>query len=197
MPQEKNELVEVTKRDTEGETLFCVDLERNIWVKMGFPRNQDNGIVTREIMKNLSGPPYVFTADSLTLIDNKHPEGATVKDVTVIFMHGGREGTGKWVFSSFRDGYPVVETVEKVNQYLKEKGEKQIQVIMACNQSPSPEEVKVGDFPAGTQVVYAVGETVGLIHAEMSKDGEISATVKAGDFWGLDYLVTEQQIKIL
>ncbi len=197
MPLEEDAVVEVTKRDTEEDTLVCVDLDRNIWIKMGFPRNQDTGIVDREVMKNLSGPPYVFTADELSLFDKKHPKGETLKDVTVIFMHGGREDGEKWMFSSFKDGYPVVETVQKVNQYLKDHGMKQVQVVMACNSSPYPDEIKVGDFPPGVSIVYAIGETVGLKHAGMAENGKITAGIEANDFWGLDNLATEQKIKIL
>lgn len=192
MPQEING----PDRKTNVE-LVCVDHKRNIWIKTGFPGNQDTLIIDQGVLKNLSGPPYVFTVNELTLIDNKHPSVITVKDVTVIFMHGGREAAGKWMFSDFKNGYPVVETVKKVNQYLAQKGKKPIQVIMACNDQPSPKNIKVGDFPPGTGVVYAVGDSVGLIRAEMAKNGKVTAVITANDFWGIDNLVAEQQITIL
>ncbi len=192
---EQSKTIIVTERDLQDTTLVCIDLDRNIWIKEGFPKKLDTGIVDRETLKNMSGPPYVFTANELTLFDRSHPSGAKVKDVTVIFMHGGRQGNGTWVFSSYTDGYPVIETVDRANEYLKEKGRKQIQVIMACNESPSPEGVKIGELPP-KKVVYAVGEKVGLKYAAMDESGKITAAIKADDFWGLDDLLTEQQITI-
>jgi len=190
--------IRISKRDVSGETLVCIDLDRNIWIKKGFPREKDTGIVTREIMINLSGPPYVFQARSMTFFDEKHPDGLELKDKWVIFMHGGRRtNTDKWMFSSFDDGYPVVETVRAVNQYLTKSGEGPIGVVMACNDYPESSLVKVGDFKPEERVVYAVGETVGLRSAFMTEDGEIQCSVKAENFWNLDETSIADQVHII
>ena len=189
-------IIRITERETASEDLVCLDPERNIWIKRGFPMNRDTGKVDREVMRNLSGPPYVFKAEAMTLYDDGHPEGVTLQDVGVIFMHGGRREPGKWMFSSIEDGYPVVETVRAVNEYLESKGEPPVQVVMACNKSSSPEGVKVGDFDSGENIVCAVGETVRLVAAGMDDDGRIHFAAKASDFWGLDVLATGQEITI-
>ncbi|MFA5828566.1 MAG: hypothetical protein WC841_04410 [Candidatus Shapirobacteria bacterium] len=189
--------IKITERDIQVETLVCVDLERNIWIRRGFPMNRETRSVDREVMRNLSGPPYVFKADVMSLYDEKHPEGVILENVQVIFMHGGREEGGKWQFSSIEDGYPVVETVRAVNKYLEDKGEPPVQVVMACNRSSSPEGIKIGDFRPDEKIIYAVGETVGLRTAGMSEDGKIHFSAKASDFWGLDQLALSQEIDIL
>ena len=194
---EKIETIRITERDVHQEVLTCIDPDRDIWVVFGFPMNVESGTIDRNVMRNLEGPPYVFVADTMDLVDNKHPQGVRLENVRSIFMHGGREGDGPWMFSSLDDGYPVVETVRAVNGYLVSKGESPIQVIMACNESPSPYGIKVGDFASSEHIVYAVGETVGLRSAGMSEDGKIHFSAQAGDFWGLDDLIVSQQIKIL
>lgn len=140
------EVIKITDRDLKADTLICIDFERNIWVKMGFPMERDTGKVSGEVLRNLSGPPYVFRAEVMNLYDKKHSEGVKLEEVGVIFMHGGRREGGKWMFSSFENGYPVVETVNAVNDYLKQKGEPPVQVVMACNESSSPLGIKVSDF---------------------------------------------------
>jgi len=191
-------IVRITQRDVIGETLVCIDLDRNIWVKKGFPRERDKGIVSAEIMRNLSGPPYVFQAKTMTFFDEKHPDGLELKDKWVIFMHGGRRtNTDEWMFSSFDDGYPVVETVRAVNRHLSENGEGAIEVVMACNDYPIPSLVKVGDFKPEERVVYAVGETVGLRSGYMTEDGEIYCSVRAKNFWNLDEVNIADQINII
>jgi hypothetical protein len=190
------EIIKITNRDVKQDVLNCIDFEKNIWIKQGLPTNTDTGIVDREVMRNLSGPPYVFRADTMKLYDNKHLTGVELNNVGVIFMHGGREGVdGKWMFSSLENGYPVVETVRAVNEYLMQKGEPLIEVVMACNNYP-PSDIKVGDFNSNENIVYAVGETVSLMNAGMFEDGKINFTAKASDFWGLDNLTVSQQIKI-
>lgn len=189
--------LKITERELQQETLSCIDLERDIWVKFGFPVDKESGTFDREMLRNLSGPPYVFMADTIKLIDERHYNGVTLKDVKVIFMHGGREGDGKWMFSSIEDGYPVVETVKAVNEYLESKGESPIRVVMACNESSSPLGIKVGDFQAHESIVYAVGETVGFAGASVSEDGKVHFEAVAEDFWNLDQLELEQQIEIL
>lgn len=188
--------IKITERDIKQDVLTCVDFDKNIWVKMGFPMNTSNGMVDREIMRNLSGPPYVFKADRLNLIDDQHPEGVELNDVEVIFMHGGRKQDGNWMFSSLEDGYPVVETVRAVNEYLKLKGQPLVEVVMACNDSP-PSEIKVGDFNTDENIVYAVGESIILRSAGMSEDGKIHFSAKASEFWGLDKLEVSKDINIL
>ena len=153
-------------------------------------------------MRNLSGPPYVFNASKIVLKDNKHPEGVEFSSVNVIFMHGGRK-YGKagqpWVFSSFKDGYPVVETVNEVNKYLSSKEGKPISIVMACNDysSNSDIDIKIGDFDINQSIVYAVGETVSLKNAGMNEDGSIFFEAEAKDFWGLDDLKVSESVKIL
>ncbi len=187
--------IRVTEADAETDTLVCVDIGSNIWINRGFPRNTDTGIVDKEVMRNLSGPPYVFVVDELTLIDNEHPQGVQLFNVMVIFMHAGRRSDQPWVFSSLDDGYPVVETVQKTNAYLKEQGEGPIEVVLGCNDYPEqPLGIKVGDFPPNSGIVYAVGETVQLMSACMSDSAQIKFTAKANDFWGLDVLSVAQQI---
>lgn len=190
------QIIKITERDLKEEKLTCVDLDNNIWIKEGFPKNSDTGIIDGEVMRNLSGPPYVFKADLMNLYDEKHPNGVELKDVGVIFMHGGRKEGGKWMFDKIEDGYPVVETVRVVNEYLKQRGESPVEVVMACNYS-SPSDVKVGDFNADENIVYAVGETVGMVNAGMSEEGKIHFKAIAKDFWGLDELAISQQVKVL
>ena len=67
---------------------------------------------------------------------------------------------------------------------------------MACNKFLAS-EITIGDFDANENIVYAVGETVGLMNAGMSEDGKIHFNARAGSFWGLDKLATSQQIEIL
>lgn len=191
---------EITERDMrrEEEFLSCINLERKIWVRFGFPMEGASGIVTNKVMRNLSGPPYVFDANRMLLKDRKHPQGVELKNVKVIFMHGGREQGKEWMFSSLEDGYPVVETVTEVNKHLLSKGDKPVSIVMACNEDTSNAEIKVGDFPPNSNIVYAVGETVTLKKAGMEDDGSIYFEAQAGDFWGLDILQTSQQeIEIL
>ena len=114
----RQQVLRVTERDLQRDLLVCIDLERNLWVKRGFPRNGDTGIVDDGVMRNLSGPPYIFKASTTTFYDLKHPRGITLRDLNVIFMHGGRKPNGPWMFSSLDDGYPVVETTRAANKYL-------------------------------------------------------------------------------
>lgn len=196
MENSPTEKITVTERDVQYHALICINLERNIWIKRGFPMNTDTGIVDKEVMRNLSGPPYVFLAKELVLVDDRHPQGATLTDVQVIFMHGGRQPGKAWMFSSFEDGYPVVETVNEVNAYLRENGEPSIQVVLSCNFSESADGIQIGDFPPHSGIAYAVGETVGLVSAKMDEDAKISVKAKANSFWGLDDLLVGQQITI-
>lgn len=190
--------IRVTEADTKTDTLVCVDVDSNIWINRGFPRNTDTGIVDKEVMRNLSGPPYVFVANELTLIDDKHTQGMVFHNVRVIFMHAGRRSDQPWVFSSLDDGYPVVETVEKTNAYLQEQGEGPIQVVLGCNNYPEqPLGIKIGDFPPNSGIVYAVGETVQLMSACMSDSAQIKFTAYAHDFWGIDELSVAQQIRVV
>ena len=193
------EYIEISKRDIrkEEECLSCIDLGRNIWVRFGFPMNAETGIVGVTEMRNLSGPPYVFTAARIVLTDDKHPEGVEFNNIKVIFMHGGREDGGKWMFSSLKDGYPVVETVIAVNRELLSQGESPVKIVMACNNEISNPEIKIGDFPGESDLVYAVGETVSLRRAGMDKEGSIYFEAKAKDFWGLEDLEVFESIKIL
>jgi len=193
---DKDPIIKITQRDVKQDLLNCIDLDKNIWIKEGFPINTDTGIVDSEVMQNLSGPPYVFKADVMNLFDSQHPEGVELKNVGVIFMHGGRRENGDWMFSDIENGYPVVETVKAVNEYLKKKGESPVEVVMACNKFLAS-EITIGDFDANENIVYAVGETVGLMNAGMSEDGKIHFNARAGSFWGLDKLATSQQIEIL
>ncbi len=191
------EIIEINERDIrkEEENLSCIDLEKGIWVRFGFPMNTETGIVGVTEMKNLSGPPYVFTADEIVLKDQQHPEGVKFNKVNVIFMHGGREEGGKWMFSSLEDGYPVVETVEAVNRKLLSQGEPPVKIVMACNKNMNNNEILIGDFPPG-EVVYALGETITLKRAGMFKDGEIYFEAKANNFLGLEDLRINESIKI-
>jgi len=149
-------------------------------------------------MENLSGPPYVFTASKITLKDMKHPDGIVLSDVNVIFMHAGSNGSGPWVFSSFTDGYPVVETVNKTNEYLNRNGEPPVQVVLACNHRTADEmNIKVGDFPPNSGIVYAVGETVILNSAFMDIGGKVVVMASADQFWGIEEAQLSQQIQIL
>jgi hypothetical protein len=192
-----SEVMKITERDLHEETLSCVDSERNIWIKRGFPMDKETGVFDGEMLRNLSGPPHVFMADVINLRDEKHPEGVRLENVGVIFMHGGREEGGQWMFDSIEDGYPVVETVKAVNEYLESEGEDPIRVVMACNDSPSPFGIKVGDFEAHESIVYAVGESVKFAGASMSEDGKVHFEAVAKDFWNLDQLEVEQQIEVL
>jgi hypothetical protein len=203
MDSSHGESIRVTERDISKEvskTLQCINFDRNIWVRFGLPTN-DQGVVDRELMKNLSGPPYVFSADRIVLKDSKHVDGVEFNNVNVIFMHAGRKnekGNQPWVFSSFEDGYPVVETVNEVNKYLKSKNEKPVSIVMACNHysDDSDIEIKIGDFPRDQVIVYAVGETVSLENATMSEDGKIFFEAKANEFWGLENLKVSESIKL-
>lgn len=191
-----NELITITERDVAGQTLVCCDLERNLWFRFGFPKNS-YGYVDSELFQNLEGPPYVFQADTIDLFDDSHPGGIRLENVMVIFMHAGREEGGEWVFSSFENGYPVVATVRAVNSYLVEHGLPEITVVMGCNDFESPSGVKVGDFSPGENVVYAVGEAVGFLGADMMEDGTIHFRAVAHDFWNLDTIHVGQQIRVV
>ena len=108
---EKVETIRITDRDVHQEVLTCIDPDRDIWVVFGFPMNVESGTIDRDVMRNLEGPPYVFVADTMDLVDKKHPRGVRLENVRTIFMHGGREGDSPWMFSSLDDGYPVEQTL--------------------------------------------------------------------------------------
>ena len=189
----------ITKRDVLGEELVCVDLDSGIWFRYGFPRNRD-GIVDAKVMKELSGPPYVFDADVLTLVDDEHPGGVRLEHRRVIFMHGGRKVGGRWMFSSLEEGrgQPVVETVERLNEYFVARGEPKIEVVAACNKYPPREGdlgIRVGEF--GGEIVHAVGERAYLQCGQMDEDGRVTFGISTDRFWGLNEMEIRNQIRFL
>ena len=166
-----------------NEHLTCIDLERNIWAKFSMPMEAGKRIFGKKELRNLHGEPYVFHVDLLNIYDEDHPQGLTQKDVTVIFMHGGRMKGGKWMFSDNREGYPVVETVERVNKYLSKVGKQNVTVVLACNKYPES-DTPTPDFIDNKHIIYALGDTVRLIDMRKTIGGQIVVEVGAKRFHG-------------
>lgn len=200
---DKTERVVVTERDIEaanGPILSCIDIEENIWVRFGFP------IIEKEYWKdiyslsNLRGVPYVFTADEIVLRDKEHPTGVFLENKTVIFMHGGRNDKGEWVFNPYsKEEQSIKKTVKKVDDYLLKNGKEKISIVLACDSSEGQSldlSIKVDQFPTNNPKIHVFEEVVSINRFFMREDGTTVVELSAEKFRQLEQLALFDSIKI-
>jgi len=192
--------IRITKADifSANQKLICLSVEKNLWVRAGLPVD-GNGKFSDEMLWDLEGPPLVFMASRLHIVDKSHPQGVNLDNVMVIFMHGGREEGGEWKFSQLEGphSYGVKETVEALDDYCQRNDLPLVEMVVACNEkTPNPLGIKVKDLNH-RPIAQAVGDLLYFNGASRDRNRIYFSVGCPGDIWGLDHLITKRKIRVL
>lgn len=171
----------------------AIDLEKNLWVKLGVPLREQNGTYAIYVPDE----PYVFTIDDLRLQDPRHQAGVVLRGARTIFAHGLRDGQNVW---RFQNGQSVVETVTAYDEYARAHGLPPVDFVFACNPDNvvTDLDVQVSDFDLKAKpVVQAVGGSFSLAESRIDSNGKIFmfAYGQSINFMGLDEMVEHKRLQ--